>query len=84
MLSSKTKKDFFGNKGESTSLRDLEKSLNTVSMVTRWRNAHPEDVGTERDVVRQTMKEIKAALGDQDSFVTGTATTLLLFRKEKV
>jgi hypothetical protein len=79
-------KDFFGGT-EDTTLEALEKSLGTASMVTRWRQAHPELVGTEQDCVRSTIKSIAIAMGVDEHSIpstklrTGNATVLLLFKR---
>ncbi|RFU34686.1 hypothetical protein B7463_g1652, partial [Scytalidium lignicola] len=44
-------KDFFGGSREYP-LEVYEQALGTVSAVTRWREAHPELVGTEKDCVK--------------------------------
>lgn len=43
-------------------LRTLEMVLGTTSPVARWREAHPDAVGTERDVVRIMRREIERIL----------------------
>jgi trans-aconitate 3-methyltransferase len=43
-------------------LDTFEKVLWTGSAQTRWRQAHPDDVGTERDVVKILRKEIERLL----------------------
>lgn len=40
----------------------FEKVMGTGSPVTRWRQAHPDDVGTERDIVRMLRREIEQLL----------------------
>lgn len=40
----------------------VEKALGTMSQVTRWREAHPEAVGTENDVARATRREIERVI----------------------
>ena len=72
--------DFLGGR-EEISLERLEKGMATASMVTRWRAANPELVGTENDVVRRLVKDLRVALGGQESFVGGSSTALLLFKK---
>lgn len=42
----------------------LERMLATGSPVTRWREAHPDAVGTERDVVRMLRREMEGLLRD--------------------
>ncbi|PKS11015.1 hypothetical protein jhhlp_002774 [Lomentospora prolificans] len=42
----------------------IEAVLSTMSPVTRWREAHPEAVGTEDDVVRKMRREMEQALYD--------------------
>jgi len=42
----------------------IEAILATMSPVTRWREAHPEAVGTEDDLVRRMRREIEQALHD--------------------
>lgn len=76
-------KDFFGNRGDVESLAKLEEGISTASMVTRWREAHPNLIGTEKDCVKETVRDLRQALGGQDTFVSGTATALLLFRKRR-
>jgi trans-aconitate 3-methyltransferase len=56
--------------------------LATASMVTRWREANPDKVGTEDDCVTATSRALKKALGGKQSFVMGHGTVLLLFRKK--
>ena len=76
--------DFFGGSKERL-LSDLEKSLSTASMVTRWRAAHKETAGTDEDCVALTMKTIRQAMGSapgEDPMIrTSGATALLIFRK---
>jgi hypothetical protein len=56
-------------------------------MVTRWREAHPDLVGTEEDCVLKTMNAIAKVLGVEDGdkansikIPVGSATVLLLFK----
>jgi hypothetical protein len=78
--------DFFGGASETT-LEQLEQSLGTASMVTRWREAHPHLVGTESDCVLLTMKAVATAMGRSESkfgevkIKVGSSTTLLLFQR---
>lgn len=82
-------KDFFlasdsEAKGETT-LNDLGDSLGTASMVTRWREAHPDLAGTEKDCVRETCAEIKKLMGvrndDNPRLKVGSSAVLLLFKR---
>jgi SAM-dependent methyltransferase len=43
-------------------LDTFEKMMSTGSAVTRWRQAHPDDVGTERDVVRINRRAMEKLL----------------------
>jgi hypothetical protein len=79
--------DFFLGANETT-LERLGNSLGTASMVTRWREAHPELVGTDQDCVKSTMDEIARVLGEDESvdlkslkIRTGSAVVLLLFKR---
>lgn len=76
--------DFFGG-SPNTALADLASGLGTSSMVTRWREDHPELSGTDGDCVVQTTRAISKAMGlDTQDFgrltiKVGYATILLLF-----
>ncbi|KIL83734.1 hypothetical protein FAVG1_13010 [Fusarium avenaceum] len=78
----------FYEKQPPMSLDVLEMALGTGSPVTRWREDHPEAVGTEDDVVRQLRRKIEKILseaGEEEGkdMVTGDVTgVLLLFRKK--
>ena len=74
-------KGFFGG-GKEISLEHLEKDLSTASMVTRWRAASPELAGTDEDCVRKAMSDIKKVLGDQETFIVGHGTAILLLKKQ--
>ncbi|MCJ1317425.1 hypothetical protein MMC15_002749 [Xylographa vitiligo] len=71
--------DFFGG-SEAISADELERQLGTASMVTRWRAAHPELAGTERDCVTECVGRIRRIVGEE-KFRVGGGTALLLFRK---
>ena len=72
----------FFNNDEKESLDDIENGLSTASMVTRWRAANPELVGTDKDVVKVFTRELREALGGkQDWIVRGSGTAILLFKK---
>ena len=73
--------EFFGQSTK-CSLDDLERILSTSSMVTRWRNANSALAGTEKDCVRETMKQLREALHGQETFVQGVGTVILLFKKQ--
>lgn len=67
----------------------LEKMLSSASSVTRWRQAHPDAVGTESDIVRVTRREIERALHEAGveegkEFLNGCVSGVLLMVKRKV
>ncbi|KAF2475303.1 S-adenosyl-L-methionine-dependent methyltransferase [Lindgomyces ingoldianus] len=69
-------------------LDTLELVLGTTSPVTRWREAHPDAVGTERDAVRMIRREIERALHDAGveegkEMVKGGVKGVLLMVKRK-
>jgi hypothetical protein len=72
---------FFGG-GRLTTLDQLEKGLATSSMVTQWRAAHPDLVGTDRDVVTVFVKDLREALGSTEEVLQGSGTVILLFKKQ--
>ncbi|KAF7958840.1 hypothetical protein EAE96_002371 [Botrytis aclada] len=80
ILSNPESEDFFFG-GREVTLTQAEKSLETASMVTRWREAHPEAVGTEKDVLKMHMEELRRAMGDNESMRTGSSTTIILVKK---
>jgi len=66
----------------------FEKMLATGSAVTRWRQAHPDDVGTERDVLKMMRREIErllheAGVEEGKEMVKGTAHGAILLVKKK-
>ncbi|KAF4339286.1 trans-aconitate 3-methyltransferase [Fusarium beomiforme] len=66
----------------------LEMALGTASPVTRWREAHPEAVGTEDDVVRRIRRRIEKILNDAGvekgkEMLTGDMTGVLLLVRKK-
>jgi hypothetical protein len=71
------------NKGETT-LNDLEASLGTASMVTRWREANADLVGTEKDCVREMCAEIRKVMGvgteGNPTIRVESSVVLLLFK----
>lgn len=66
---------------EEESLEDLEKGLDTASMITRWREANKHMVGTDEDCVKKTISDLRKVMGDQ-KLRTGNSTSLLLFKKK--
>ncbi|PYH93994.1 hypothetical protein BO71DRAFT_450354 [Aspergillus ellipticus CBS 707.79] len=80
-------KEFFSGGGETT-VDGLERGLGTASMVTRWREANPWLVGTERDCVRVVMGRVREAIGGagvggdgEVKLRTGMGTVVLLFKR---
>ncbi|TGO41297.1 hypothetical protein BHYA_0023g00070 [Botrytis hyacinthi] len=80
ILSNPDSDDFFFG-GREVTLKQAEKSLETASMVTRWREAHPEAVGTEKDVLKMHMEELRKAMGENESMRTGSSTTIIFVKK---
>lgn len=72
---------FFGGVRSKETLEEIEGGLSTASMVTRWRAAHPDLVGTDKDVVKVFVKDLKEAMGGQDWVERGSGTTIMLFKK---
>ncbi|KAK4506024.1 hypothetical protein PRZ48_003989 [Zasmidium cellare] len=67
------------------SLDDFEKTMGTMSPVVRWREANPEKVGTEEDVVRVLRNEIEGLLregGVQDLVLRGRVPGAVLMLKK--
>ncbi|KAJ5309685.1 CoA-transferase family III [Penicillium atrosanguineum] len=80
--------DQFFNFSDETTLEGLETDLGTASMVTRWREAHPELANTENDCVKQTMAKLRLALGvggtENPTITVGNGTVILLFKRKCV
>lgn len=81
--------DFY--KGEADRFFDLnmfELGMATASPVTRWREANPEKVGTEDDVVRRMRRTIERFLWEagvekgKESVRSGNAGVLLMLKKQ--
>jgi len=72
-------KDFFGGSHEYP-MAVLEQALGTASSVTRWREAHPELTGTERDCVAEVVGQMRQVLGER-GMRGGGATALLMFKR---
>ncbi|CRG87810.1 hypothetical protein PISL3812_04831 [Talaromyces islandicus] len=82
-------REFFGGESKTVTLTELASGLDTASMVTRWREAHSELVGTDKDCVHEAMNEVRAALGRSSgegagdvSIKVGSGTVLLLFKRK--
>lgn len=65
----------------------FEKIMGTSSPVTRWREAHPEKVGTEEDVVRQLRRRIESLLHEAgikpgEEVLNGEVAMVLLLVKK--
>ncbi|KAF3395899.1 putative methyltransferase [Penicillium rolfsii] len=67
----------------------FEKITETSSPVTRWRQAHPDDVGTERDVVKIYRRAIERLLHEAGvekgkEMLKGAAQGVVLIVKKKI
>lgn len=76
-------KSFF-SESEKTTVDEVASSLETASMVTRWREAHAYPTMTS-DCVHQFARDVKKKLGVEDnenpSITVGSATVLLVFKR---
>lgn len=73
--------DFFGGSQKIT-FQQVEKILSTGSSIIRWREAHPELVGTEDDLVSVLFRRVKEMLPERmESVEVGGGTVILLFKK---
>ncbi|KAL2075456.1 hypothetical protein VTL71DRAFT_399 [Oculimacula yallundae] len=80
--------DFFTGGALTMDLDMLEKMMSTASPVQRWREAHPELVGTEKDVVKRMRSEIERLLAEVGvekgkEIIQGTFKGVLLMVKKK-
>ncbi|OHE93747.1 methyltransferase domain-containing protein [Colletotrichum orchidophilum] len=70
-------------------LDHIEKYLETVSPVTRWREAHPDAIGTDRDVVKMAVGKIASLLHEagmepgKEIITTGVAGALIMVKKRE-
>lgn len=71
--------DFFGG-SEERPLEKVEKGFGTASMVTRWRAAHPELAGTEKDVTKEMIATLRPWLNGK-GLRAGSSTVILLLKK---
>lgn len=80
--------DFFGG-SEETTLAEMREGMSTASMVTRWRDSHPELVGTDRDCVNVLIEKLKTAMGvsgrreEEAILKTGTGTAIVIVNRMK-
>ncbi len=80
--------EFTIGQGHKIGMDMAEKILGTASPVTRWREAHPDAVGTEADVVRVMRREIERLLHEagvevgQEYVKVGVEAVLLMIKKK--
>lgn len=74
-------KTFFGG-GREVLLDEVEESMSTGSMVGRWKKTHPDLVGTDKDCLKQFVRDLREALGGSQKLLAGSATAILLFKKK--
>jgi SAM-dependent methyltransferase len=80
--------EFFAGGGLTADLDKMDRVLGTMSPVQRWREAHPDAVGTERDVVRIMRREVERLLHEAGvekgkEVVKGSLSGVLLMVKKK-
>ena len=80
--------EFFEGGELAADMDKLEGILGTMSPVQRWREAHPDAVGTERDVVRIIRREIERLLHEAGvekgkEVIKGSSDGVLLMVKKK-
>jgi SAM-dependent methyltransferase len=80
--------EFFAGQ-QTTDLKKIEKMLSTSSPVTRWRQAHPDAVGTEQDVVKMLVNKIKrllheAGVEEGQEVLKGDVAVVMLMVKKKM
>jgi hypothetical protein len=74
---------FFGGSIETT-VEKAKMGLGTTSQVTRWREAHPDLAGTDKDIVEVFAKKMLEVLpGDPSKVQYGSGTAILLFKKSE-
>jgi hypothetical protein len=56
--------EFIETGGMEMNLEQIEKVLGTVSQMQRWRDAHPEQAGTEEDLVKRLSRIIASLLNE--------------------
>ena len=83
-----TQDGFFVGGAMTADMDRLEKLIATSSPVQRWREAHPDTVGTERDVVRRMRRiverfEHEAGVEEGKEWVQGDVRGVLLMIKKK-
>jgi hypothetical protein len=74
--------------GQMIDMDMLEKMMGTTSQVHRWRDAYPDDAGTERDIVKIMRREIErlsqeAGVEKGKEQLKGTLMGVLLMVKRK-
>ncbi|MCJ1379494.1 hypothetical protein MMC17_002595 [Xylographa soralifera] len=72
--------DFFGGSRECP-VEVFVQALGSVSAVTRWREAHPSLVGTERDCVVEAARQLRHVLGEKGTMRIEGPTALLMFKR---
>ncbi|KAL9097044.1 MAG: hypothetical protein Q9165_001008 [Trypethelium subeluteriae] len=76
--------DFLGGSRNIT-IKQIEGLIDTTSSMIRWREAHPDLVGTDEDYSIKMMKKLREAAGmapnENGTLRVGAPTTLLLFQK---
>jgi SAM-dependent methyltransferase len=80
--------EFFAGGGLTADMDTVERVLGTMSPVQRWREAHSDAVGTERDVVKIMRREIErllheAGVEEGKEVVKGSLRGVLLMVKKK-
>ncbi|KAF2502520.1 S-adenosyl-L-methionine-dependent methyltransferase [Lophium mytilinum] len=80
--------EFFADGGQPVGLDVMEKGMGTMSPIQRWRDAHPDAVGTERDILRIIRREIERALHEAGvekgkEVLKGSPRGVLLMIKKK-
>lgn len=67
-----------------TNINDWETAAGTISAVIRWREAHPDLAGTDKDIVRILVEKMRTLLGGRVTFWSGSSVVLLLMRRSSV
>lgn len=84
-----TSEDFFIGGALTADLDRVERVIGTTSPVQRWRDANPDKVGTEQDVVKMMIREMQRLLHEAGvekgkEWVKGSPKGVLLMVKKKV